>query len=96
MIAPKVVKVLDLVKSHNPVLACESFLERAELWSLCWQLGATHAIGGLTGREERVVVVVAHLVHERVAHRWSRLVVDTVLATRGEKVALFHLVGPDT
>lgn len=91
----QVVKVLDLVNSDDPVLTGECLLESGELGSLGGDLASSDTVGGLTGGEEGVVVVVAHLVHERVAHGGCCLVVDAVLASWGEVVALFHLVGPD-
>lgn len=91
----QVIKILDLVNSNDPVLTGECLLESGELGSLGGDLASSHTVGGLTGGEEGVVVVVAHLVHERVAHGWRCLVVDAVLATRGEVVALLDLVGPD-
>lgn len=91
----EVIKVLDLVNSDDPVLTGESLLERRELGALGWKLAPSHTVSGLTRGEERVVVVVAHLVHERIAHGWRRLVINTVLAACGEEIALLDFVGPD-
>merc|ERR1711939_637089 len=92
----QVVVVLDLEDSDDPVLTGEGFLERVQLRALSRQARASDAVHGLTAGEELVVVVVRHLVHKRVAHSGRSLVVDAILATRGEVVALVDLVRPDT
>lgn len=91
----KIIQILDLVNSDDPVLAGKGLLHRAELRALGRQTDATDAVGGLAGREERIVVVVRHLVHERVLHRRRCFVVDAVFAASGEEVALLDLIGPD-
>ena len=91
----QVVGLLDLVDADDPVLAGEGLLDGAELGANGGQLGAADAVLGLTGREERVVVVIGHLVHQAVLHGVGGLVVDAVFAAGGEEVALLDLVGPD-
>jgi len=97
LVAPaQVVQVLDLVDPDDPVLGREGLLDRAELGPGGGEFAASHAVGSLAGGEERVVVVVRHLVHQAVAHGRRGFVVDAVLAARGEVVAFFDFVGPDT
>lgn len=93
--AAKVVVVLDLVNSNDPVLTGKCLLERVQLRAGSRQTRATDAVSGLASWEQRVVVVVAHLVHEGVAHGRSSLVVDAVLAAGSEEVTLLDLVGPN-
>jgi len=91
----EVVGLLDLVDADDPVLAGEGLLDGAELGAHGGQLGAADAVLGLAGGEERVVVVVGHLVHQAVLHGVGGLVVDAVFAAGGEEVAFFDFVGPD-
>ena len=91
----EVVGLLDLVDTDDPVLTGEGLLNSAELGALGGQLGATDAVLSLAGGEERVVVVVGHLVHQAVLHGVGGLVVDAVFAARSEEVALLDLIGPD-
>ena len=62
MVATKVVKILDLVDPDDPVLAGKGLLDGAELGALCGKTRATDTVLGLSGGEQRVVVVVRHLV----------------------------------
>jgi len=62
VITAKVVKILDLVKTNDPVLTCESFLQGVKLGAFLGELGATNTIHGLTCWEETLIVVVRHLV----------------------------------
>lgn len=62
VITSKVVRLLDLVDPNDPVLARERLFNRAELRSLSRESRSTDTVGCLSGREERVVVVVGHLV----------------------------------
>lgn len=91
----QIIRLLDLIDPDDPVLAGESLVERTELGALGGQFGAADAVLSLARGEERVVVVVAHLVHQAVLHGVGGAVVDAVLAARREEVALFHFVGPD-
>lgn len=91
----QIIERLDLVDPDDPVLAGKSLFERAQLRALSWELLSPHSVHRLAGREKRVVVVVAHLVHEAVFHGLRGIVVDFVFTTRGEVVALFNFVGPD-
>ena len=95
MAATQIIQVFNLIDSNNPVLARESLLKRAQFWALRWEFRTTDAILRLARREERVVVVVRHLVHEAVAHGRRGFVVDAVFAAGGEEVAFFDFVGPD-
>lgn len=92
---PQIILRLHLVNPDDPILTRERLLHRTQLGTLRGQFRAAHTVGGLAGGEERVVVVVAHLVHEAVAHGGGRFVVDAVFAARGEEVAFFDFVGPD-
>ena len=58
MISTDVVKVLDLVDSDDPVLAGESFVEGIERGAILRKLDASDSVQGLSGWEERIVVVV--------------------------------------
>lgn len=62
VITAKVVKVLDLVNPNDPVLASKSLLNGAKLRTLGGKSYATNAVLGLSSGEQRVVVVVRHLV----------------------------------
>lgn len=113
MITAEVIQVLDLIETNDPVLTGESLFQCVELGAFLGKFCATNTVHGLTRREERLVVVIRHLVpidrvssgmdnqhvrflHQAVLHGGSGLLVDTVLAARGEVVALLHLVWPDT
>jgi len=58
MVTPKVIEVLDLVNSDDPVLAREGLLEDAKLRRFCRQPSATDTVSGLTSREQLVELVV--------------------------------------
>lgn len=62
MVASKVVKILDLVDPDDPVLASKGLLDGAELGALSRKTRATDAVLGLSSGEQRVVVVIRHLV----------------------------------
>ena len=95
VLTTKVVEILDLVDPDDPVLTGERLLDSGELGALSRQLNTTDTILGLPGREEGVVVVVGHLVHQAVLHGVGGLVVDAVFAAGSEEVALLDFVGPD-
>ena len=62
MISPNVIQILDLVDPNDPIFACESFLQRTELGSLRRQARSSNPVLSLSRREQRVVVVVRHLI----------------------------------
>lgn len=64
VVSAKVVQVLDLVETDDPVLTGERLLEGVELRALCRQSRTTNPVNGLTRWEERLVVVVGHFVPE--------------------------------
>ena len=92
----QIIQILNLIDPNNPILARESLLQRLDLWALSRHLALSDPIHGLSGREERVVVVVGHLVHEGVAHSGCCFVVDAVLAAGSEEVAFFYFIWPYT
>lgn len=72
MIPAYVVKIFDFVDSDDPVLAGEGFFNTVESWTNIWQLDAPDSILRLPSREERVVVVVRHLIpRQGVSHEKS-------------------------
>ena len=62
VITAEVIQVLDLVETNDPVLAGESLFQCVELGTFLGKSCATHTVHGLTGREQRLVVVIRHLV----------------------------------
>jgi len=64
MVATYIIEVFDFVDADNPIFACVSFFECAELWSFGWEARSSHPVLGLSGREEGVEIVVGHLVPE--------------------------------
>lgn len=62
MITAEVIQVLDLVETNDPVLAGESLFQCVELGAFLGKFCATDTVHGLTRREERLVVVIRHLV----------------------------------
>lgn len=62
MITTKVIQILHLVETNDPVLTSESLFQCVELGAFLGKFCATNTIHGLTSREERLVVVVTHLV----------------------------------
>jgi hypothetical protein len=58
VVSADIVKILDLVNSDDPVLARESLFHGVKNGPYFWQLDATDSILSLSGREERIVVVV--------------------------------------
>jgi hypothetical protein len=62
VVTTKVVRLLDLVDSDDPVLAGEGLLDSAELRAFGRQSRSTNTVLRLSSREERVVIVVRHLV----------------------------------
>ena len=62
MVSTHIVEVLHLVDSDDPILARESFLNSCELRAFRGQPRASHPVYSLTGGEQRIVVVVRHLV----------------------------------
>lgn len=65
MIPAYVVKVLDLVDPDDPVLARESFFQRGELRPLRRETTSSNPILCLPRGEQRVIIVVRHLVPRR-------------------------------
>jgi hypothetical protein len=112
MVSTDIVKILDFIDADNPVLARESLLHSVEYRAYFWQFNATHSVLGLSRWEERVIVVVRHLVpahvlaiiyeienyflHQALFHSLSGSIIHSVLSPVSEKVALFHLVRPNT
>lgn len=62
VVTTKVVQILNLVETDDPVLASERLFQRVELWSFFGKFGATDTVHGLTSWEERLEIVVRHLV----------------------------------
>jgi hypothetical protein len=62
VVAAKVVKILDLVDPDDPVLTGEGLLNGTELRAFCGQSRVTDTVLCLSSGEERIVVVVRHLV----------------------------------
>jgi hypothetical protein len=62
VISAYIIQVLDLVDSDDPVLTREGFLDGIEDGADIWKLNASDTILRLSCGEERVVVVVGHLV----------------------------------
>lgn len=58
VVTTKVIKILDLVNSDDPVLTGKGLLNGAELRTLGRQTRVTDAVLCLTRREQRIVVVV--------------------------------------
>jgi len=96
MIPSEIVEIFDLVNPDDPVLAREGLFERAEFGPCSWQPRTTHAVCSLARREERIVVIVRHLVHEAIAHGRCSLIVNAIFATGGEVIPLFHFFRPNT
>jgi hypothetical protein len=112
VVAAKVVKILDLVNPDDPVLASKGLLNGAELGALGGKTRVADTVLGLSRGEQRVVVVVGHLVpsmlsvsarddgtdhlHQAVLHSGGSLLVYAVLASWGEEVALLDFIRPDT
>lgn len=62
VVTTKVVKVLDLEDTDDPVLTGEGLLEGVELGAFSREFNSTDTVNGLTSGEERLVVVVRHFV----------------------------------
>lgn len=62
MVPPKIIQVLDLVDSDDPVLTRESFFQCAKLWPLCGQTRSADSVLCLSCREKRIIVIVRHFV----------------------------------
>lgn len=62
MVSAKVVQVLDLVDTDDPVLAGECLLHSVEDWAFRGETSTTDSVGSLSWREETAEVVVRHLV----------------------------------
>lgn len=62
MIPAYVVEIFDFVNPYDPVLACVSFFECAELGSFCWEPRTPNSILCLSRWEEGVEIVVGHFV----------------------------------
>ncbi len=58
VVSADVVKVLNLVKSDDPVLAGEGFLQCSQLRTFSWQLRAANSVLRLACREQGIIVVV--------------------------------------
>lgn len=95
MVSPQIIQVLHLVDSNDPVLRCERLFHSTEFRTLLWQACSSDTVHGLTGWEERVVVVVRHFVHERISHSRRGFVIDAVFTAGGEEIAFLHFIGPD-
>lgn len=67
MISAEIIQILDLIDTNDPVLASESLLNGAELRTLGRETSTADTVGGLSGREKGVVVVVRHLVPKRLS-----------------------------
>jgi len=85
MVSTDIVKVLDLVNSNDPVLAGECFFYCVEDGSNIRKLNTTNTILSLSNREEAVVVVVGHFVHQAIFHGLSSTIVNSVFSTLGKK-----------
>ena len=62
VVSANIIKVFDLVDSDDPILAGECLVQGVERGTNFWKLNSTDSVLGLSGWEERVVVVVRHLV----------------------------------
>ncbi len=72
VITTEIVKVLDLVNSYDPILTGKGLLNSAKFGTFARQPRTTNSVLGLPGREERVVVVVRHLVPSTIVSSCSR------------------------
>src|SRR5690554_6216396 len=58
VIPSKLIKVLDLVNSHNPILTRKCFFEGVQCWANSRQFDVADTVLGRSGAKEGVVVVV--------------------------------------